>query len=85
MIDSNAVTEAHAMRTALLVGLALLFAPSLSLAGHHGHIKKLCEHHQQHKFKHQLKKAMKEGCNNCGDGEGGGHGHGHILHHHKKK
>jgi hypothetical protein len=87
MIDSDAIMEVLAMRAVLLAVIALLLMPSVSLAGHHGHLAKLKDHHQQHKFKHQLKKALKDGCDACEEGgHGGHHGHGQhkLFHHHKK-
>ena len=76
------------MRAVLFALVLALVGPSIALA-HHGHLKKLCAHHQQHKYKHQLKKALKEGCQACEAGGHGHHGHGHhgqghkLLHHHK--
>jgi hypothetical protein len=87
MNGSNAVTEEPAMRTLAILVFALLLAclaPTASYGG--GHFKKLHELHAAHSHKHKMKKAMKAGCQNCGDQDGGGGKHGHLhggLHHKK--
>jgi|tagenome__1003787_1003787.scaffolds.fasta_scaffold12903762_1 hypothetical protein len=66
------------MRTLALAVLALLIAPSVTLAG--PCLKALHEHHAQHLHAHKMKKAMKQACNNC-DGDGAAPAHHHHHHH----
>jgi hypothetical protein len=58
-----------AMRTIVLVLIALLFAPAVTMGG--PHLKKLHAAHQQHAHKHKMKKAAHSQC----------HPHHHGLHH----